>query len=336
MKHCWGKLKVIIVNVRALSIIAMAGCSLCTFATNLPASPPKIGVLSVVSNPDPVVEAFRQGLREMGYTEGRDIEIEYRYAAGKLEHASTLVAELVQAKVDVLVMGSLPAIRAAMRATKTIPIVIVTSVDPVAAKLVQSLAHPGGNVTGRAVLTRELSGKRLEIFKETLPAVSRVGFLWDAESEPAGISLKEYEAVARPLHISIASLGVRGPIPDLSSAFQTGVKAHIGALVTITNGLIRSHAREVADLALKSRLPTMNERSQYVQAGGLMSYAAVDTDEWKRAAIQVVKILKGAKPADLPVEQPMKFEFVVNLKTANQIGVTIPPNVLMRADRVIR
>jgi ABC-type uncharacterized transport system substrate-binding protein len=307
-----------------------------SFDTSLQAGPPKIGVLSAVANPDPVVEAFRQGLRELGHTEGKDVEIEYRYAAGKLDRLSTLVAELVQARVDVLVIGSLPAIRAAMQATKTIPIVIVTSVDPVGAKLVQSLARPGGNVTGRAILTRELSAKRLEILKETLPATSRIGFLGDAESEPWTISFKEYETAARPLNIHVVSLGVRGPTPDLAAAFQAGMKARIGALVTITNGLIRSHDRQIAQLASNSRLPTMHERYQYVQAGGLMSYAAVDTDEWKRAAIHVDKILKGAKPADLPVEQPTKFEFIINLKTAKQIGLTIPPNVLARADRVIR
>jgi len=317
------------------SVITGVACLLCLDSA-LQAGLPKIGVLSVVASPDPVVEALRQGLHDLGHTEGKDIEIEYRYAEGNLTRIPDLLAELIKAKVDVLVIGSLPAIRAAMQATQTIPIVIVASVDPVAAKLVQSLAHPGGNVTGRATLTRELSAKRLEILHETLSAASRIGFLWDAESEPATISIKEYEFVARRFNIHVVSLGVRGPSPDVGAAFRTGMKQRIGALVTITNGLIRSHAHRIAEVALNTRLPTMHERHQYVEAGGLMSYAAVDADEWKRAAIHIDKILRGAKPAELPVEQPTKFELVINLKTAKQIGVTIPPSVLARADKLIR
>jgi putative ABC transport system substrate-binding protein len=326
------------VTKKGLAFATITGTLLlvCFVDAQLQASGPTIGVLSAVANPDPVVEAFRQGLRDLGYLEGKNIQVEYRYAEGKLDRLSNLVAELVQLKVDVLVLGSLPAIRAAERATKTLPIVIVTSVDPVAAGLVDSLAHPGRNITGRAVLTRDLSAKRLELFKESIPTLSRVGVLWDFESEPSTISYKEYEAAARPLKIELHSLAVRGPNPDLDGVFQAGAKARIGALLTITNGLIRSYHKQIADLAIKKRLASMHERSQYVESGGLMSYSAVDTDEWRRAAIYVDKILKGAKPADLPVEQPMKFELVINLKTAKQISVTIPPNVLARADKVIR
>jgi putative tryptophan/tyrosine transport system substrate-binding protein len=297
---------------------------------------PRIGFLSTGRDPDPLVGAFRRGLRDLGYVDGKNILVEYRYAEGKLDRLPSLVTDLVQLKVNVLVMGSLPAIRAAMRATKTIPIVVVTSVDPVATGLVDSLAHPGGNLTGRASLMRELSAKRFELLKETVPKISRVGILWDAEAEPSTISFKEYEAAARTLRIQIQSLGVRGPNPDFEGAFQAGAKARVDALITISNGLIRYHRDQIARLAIKKRLPSLHERSQYVEAGGLMSYSAIDAEEYRRAAIFVDKILKGAKPADLPVEQPTKFEFVINLKTAKQIGVTIPQSVLFRADKVIK
>jgi len=283
-----------------------------------------------------LAEAFRQGLRELGYIEGKNILIEYRYAEGNLDRLPGLVAELVQLKVDVLIVINLPAIRAAKQATKTIPIVIVTSVDPVATGLVDSLARPGGNITGLTTLTRELSGKRLELLKETVPRMSRVGVLWDTNAPGPIIGYKEYEAVARALKIPLQSLEVRGPDPDLKGAFQAAAKGRASALIAITNPVLSRYQKQIADLAIKNRLPSMYERGQYVEAGGLMSYATNQAEQFRRAAVYVDKILKGRTPADLPVEQPMKFEFIINLKAAKQIGFTVPPNVLVRADRVIR
>jgi putative tryptophan/tyrosine transport system substrate-binding protein len=247
------------------------------------------------------------------------------------------VAELVQLKVDVLVVTALSTIRAAKQATQTIPIVIVTTVDPVATGLVDSVARPGGNITGLATLEQELSGKRLELLKEIVPNTSRMGILWNAGSSAASaISFKEYEAAARALKIQLQSLEVRGPNPDLEGAFQAAAKGRVSALITVGATMLQRYAKRIAELAIKNRLALMCERSHYVEAGGLASYSASDADQHRRAATYVDKILKGAKPAELPVEQPTKFELVINLKTAKQIGLTIPPNVLARADKVIR
>ena len=300
---------------------------------------PRIGFVSGVGDPTTPgfqVEAFRQGLRDLGYIEGKNILVEYRYVEGKLDRIPSLVAELVQLKVDVFATGNLAAIRAAKQATKTIPIIMVTSEDPVATGLVDSLARPGGNVTGLTRLTRELSGKRLELLKEVVPGISRVGVLWDVDNPAAAIGFKEYEAAAHTQKIQLQSLEVRGPNPDLEGAFQAAAKGHASALITVRNSLLNRYPKRIADLAIKNRLSSMCEGSDYVEAGGLVSYAANDAENFRRAATYVDKILKGTKPADLPVEQPMKFELVINLKTAKQIGLTIPPNVLVRADKVIR
>ena len=288
------------------------------------------------STPGPSVEAFRQGLRDLGYLEGKNILIEFRYVEGKLDRIPSLVAELVQLKVDVLVCTSSSLIRAAKQATKTIPIVMVTGQDPVATGIVDGLARPGGNITGFTRLSRELSGKRLELLKEVIPRISRVAVLWDANAPGTAIGFKEYEAAARALKIQLQSLGVRDPNPDFEGAFQTATKGRTSALITISNTLLLRYPKRIADLAIKNRLPSMYEDSRWVEAGGLVSYSGNDAEQYKRAAVYVDKILKGAKPADLPVEQPTKFELVINLKTAKQIGLTIPPNVLARANRVIR
>ena len=268
--------------------------------------------------------------------EGKNILVEYRYAEGMEDRLPGLVAELVQLKVDVLIVPPLRAIRAAKQATKTIPIVMVTTADPVATGLIDSLARPGGNITGVTRFTAELSGKRLELLKEAVTGLSRVGVLWDAVGAGSGNSFKEYDMAARVLKIPLQSLEVRGPNPNLDGAFLAATKDRVSALITITGGLFNLYRKRIADLAIKNRLPSMNERSEYVEAGALMSYAAKDADLYRRAATYVDKILKGTKAADLPVEQPTKFELIVNLKTAKQIGVTIPPNLLARADRVIR
>jgi putative tryptophan/tyrosine transport system substrate-binding protein len=299
---------------------------------------PRIGYVVSGSRTEsnPRLEGFRQGLRDLGYVEGKNIVLEYRYAEGKNERFPGLVDELVQQKVDVLIATALPAIRAAKQATKTIPIVIMTGQDPVATGLIDSLARPGVNITGVARLTRELNGKRLELLKESIPGISRVAILWNRTGLELDINFKGYEAAARGLKLQIQSLEVQGPTPDLDAAFQSAGKERAGALVVMGDALLNGHRKRIADLALKSRLPSIYEASDWVRSGGLMSYAADDVESFRRAAVYVDKILKGAKPADLPVEQPTKFELVINLKTAKQIGLTIPPNVLARADRVIK
>jgi ABC-type uncharacterized transport system substrate-binding protein len=326
-------------TVTGLALCAML-FALCSFVyAQQPAKVPRIGYLDTSgdpSAPSPRLEAFQQGLRDLGYIEGKNILAEYRYGEGKVDRSPSLVAELVQLKVDILVVSTLPAIRAAQQATKTIPIVMVTTQDPVATGLIDSLARPGGNMTGLATLGRELSGKRLELFKETVPRLSRVGVLWDENAAGPKIGFKEYESAARALKIQLHSLEVRGPNSDFEGVSQAAAKGRVNALITISNPLLTRSAKRIADLAIKNRLPSMHERAEYVQAGGLVSYSTNDLEPYRRVAYFVDRILKGTKPADLPVEQPTKFEFVINLKTAKQIGVTIPPNVLARADRVIR
>ena len=286
--------------------------------------------------PGPRVEAFQQGLRDLGYVEGKNILIEYRYAEAKLERIPRLVDELVQLKVDVLVVSALTAIRAAKEKTTTIPIVMVTTLDPVATGIVESLAHPGGNITGLTTLLRDLGGKRLELLKEIIPGISRVGVLWDADAPSAPIAYKEYETVARALKIQLQSLEVRGPNPDLQGVFQAAVKRRAGALIVIRSPLLLRFTKRIADLANKNRLASIYDTNQFVEAGGTASYSAKESEAFRRAAVFVDKILKGRKPADLPVERPMKFELVINLKTAKEIGLTIPQWTLMKADRVIQ
>ena len=317
--------------------------ALCVYAeAQQPKKVPRIGYVSGTSadNPGPGLTAFRQGLRDIGYVEGKNILFEYRYAEDKLDRVPGLVDELVQLKVDVLVVFERRAIIAAKQATKTIPIVMVTAVDPVATGIIDSLARPGGNITGLSRLTQELSGKRLELLKETFPTISRVGVLWNATSRGresgSAAGFKEYEAAARMLQIQSRSLEVRGPNPDLEGAFQAAVKGRVNALIIIRGPLLNRYPKQIADLAIKNRLPSMHEGSENVEAGGLMSYSSTDAESFRRVAYYVDRILKGAKPADLPVEQPRKFEFIINLKTAKQIGLTIPPTVLARADKVIR
>ena len=324
----------------ALGSMLFAGALLAVAVTveaQQPTKVPRIGYLSGAgdpSNPGPNVEAFRRGLQELGYIEGKNILVEYRYIEGKRDRVPSLVAELVQLKVDVLVSPNLPAIRAAKQATKTIPIVMVINWDPVAEGLIESLARPGGNITGLSRLTRDLSGKRLELLKEVVPGISRVGVLDDADAYLK--AFKDYQAAGRALKIQLQSLEIRGPNPDLEGAFEAAVKSRIRALIATQITVLLPYTEKIADLAIKNRLPLMFETGSSVEAGGLMSYAASDADLFRRAAIYVDKILKGAKAVELPVEQPTKFELVINLKTAKQIGLTIPPNVLARADKVIK
>jgi putative ABC transport system substrate-binding protein len=325
-------------NSRRAEVFACALCAvlyaLCFSAhAQQPTKIPRIGYVSGSGNPPvPGFEAFRQGLQELGYSEGKSILFEYR---GSYD-VQTVVAELVQHKVNVLVVAPLPAIQAAKQATKKIPIVMVTTQDPVETGIIASLARPGGNITGVTSLARELSGKRLELLKEVVSSLSRVGILRDADGSGSHIAFKEYETAARPLKLQVQSLEVRGPKPDFEAAFQAATKGRLSAVIVIRGRLLNGYTKRVAELSIKNRLPSIHERSDNVEVGGLMSYAASDIESFRRAATYVDKILKGMKPADLPVEQPTKFELVINLKTAKQIGLTIPPNVLVRADRVIR
>jgi putative ABC transport system substrate-binding protein len=302
-----------------------------------PARIPRIGILVPASASffSARVEALRRRLRELGYVEGKNIVIEYRYAEGKLERLPDLAAELVRLKVDVIVTAGGPAILAAKKASPTIPIVFGTANDPVGSGLVSSLARPGGNITGLSNIAQDLDGKRLELLKEAFPKVARVAFLWVPSVTRGNRALKEMEDVAKALGVKLQSLPVRS-LDDFESAFARAKREGAQALIAAPGPLFNTQQRQVLDFAAKNRLPAMYPSSENVEAGGLMSYGPNNTDLWRRAADFVDKILKGTKPAEIPVEQPMKFEFVISLIAAKQIGVTIPPNVLVRADRVIR
>jgi len=281
------------------------------------------------------IESFQQGLRKFGYIEGKNIVIEYRFADGKSELLQNFANELVRLNVDIIVTRAIPGAVAAKQATSKIPIVFVGVADAVAAGLVASLARPGGNITGLTSLAPELSGRRLELLREIVPKVSRVSVLRNPSNAGDPIIWKETEAAAQALGLELQSLQVRGA-EDLENAFESAIKGHGQALMPLTDPLLQSHRKQIVDLAAKSRLPGIYPDSEYTESGGLMSYAANPLEFYSHAASYVDKILKGAKPADLPVEQPTKFELVINLKAAKQIGLTVPPNVLARADRVIR
>jgi len=299
-----------------------------------PAKVPRIGYIAPTGPENTNYAAFLRGLRDLGYIEGKNILVEYRSMEGNRDRIPSLMAELVQLKVDILVSPNAPTILAAKQATRTIAIVMVVNTDPVASGLVDSLAHPGGNITGITRLTRDLSGKRLEVLKEVFPGISRVGVLEDADASVR--AFKDYDAAGRALKIQLQSLEVRGPNPDLEGAFRAAVKGRVRALIATQTTVLVPYPEKIADLAIKHRLPLMFESSRTVEAGGLLSYSSNEPENFKRAAYYVDKILKGAKPAELPVEQPTKFEFVINLKTAKTLGLTIPPDVLARANKIIR
>jgi ABC-type uncharacterized transport system substrate-binding protein len=280
-------------------------------------------------------EAFRHGLRDLGYVEGKNIVIEWRSADGKLDRLPALAGELVRLKVDVIVTTGPTATRPAKEATSTIPIVMAQDIDPVGTGFVASLARPGGNITGLSSLAPEISGKQLELLKEIVPRLSRVAVLW-ASSNPANAqALREMERAAGALGVKLQPLDILGS-KDVQTAFKAASKKRGDAVLMLPNGVAIAHRREIAELAIKSGLPAIYPRSEFVEDGGLMSYGASFTDMDRHAATYVDKILKGAKPADLPVAQPTKFELFINLKAAKQIGLTIPPNVLARADKVVR
>jgi putative tryptophan/tyrosine transport system substrate-binding protein len=287
---------------------------------------PRIGFVSVSGDPKTPgrnIEAFRQGLRELGYEEGKNVFVEYRFTTTQPDRVPDLMAELMKLKIDVLVSSSSSAIRAAQPTSKQIPIVMVTAQDPVEQGLVESLARPGGNITGLARLMGDLSGKRLELFKEAVPEISRVGVL----AATGFTRLKQYEPAARTLKILLQYCEIRAQNPDPDETFQAALKARVNALIIIGNTVTNRYRKQIVELALNSRLPSMCEATGWVEGGCLMSYSANDAESFTRAAWYVDKILKGSKPAELPIEQPTKFELVINLKTAKQIGLTIPPNV---------
>ncbi len=298
---------------------------------------PLIGYLSTSSaERDPSwLAAFQQGLQELGYLEGKNIVIEQRYAAGQFERLPELAAELVRLKVGVLVVAGAPAAHAAKKATSTIPIVMANAADPVGIGLVASLAHPGGNVTGLSDFNAGVVTKRLELLKEVVPSASRVAVLLNPANPTNPLQLKLIQGAAPALGVTLLSLEAKGP-DDIERAFTAIRKERPGALLVIGDPMFGTHHKQIVELAVKSRLPAIYWTRQNVDAGGLMSYGTNHAHLHRRAATYVDKILKGAKPADLPVEQPTKFELVVNLKTAKALGLTIPPSVLIWADEVIQ
>jgi putative ABC transport system substrate-binding protein len=301
----------------------------------------KIPRIAVLSAPSPStilarIEAFRQGLRELGYKEGKNIVIEWRSAEGKLDRLPVFAAELVRLKVDVIVTGGPFPTRVAKDATSTIPIVMAQDPDPVANGFVTSLARPGGNITGLSTLAPELSGKQLELLKEIVPRLSRVAVLGTSSQPGTAQRLSETELAAGAFGVKLQYLDIQDP-KDIETAFRAASKARADAVLVLVAGAVaNSQRRQISELAVKSRLPAIYVRPEFVEAGGLMGYGVSLSDLDRRAATYVDKILKGAKPGDLPVEQPTKFELWINLNAAKQIGITIPPNVLARADRVIR
>jgi putative tryptophan/tyrosine transport system substrate-binding protein len=323
-------------------IIMVASVHLAEAQQTAKTTMPRIGFIYSTGTPgspsshSPLFDAFQLGLRDLGYLEGKNVVIERRYAEGVLDRMPGLVNELVQEKVDVIVAVNNVVIRAAKQATKTIPIVMISSVDPVAAGYVESFARPVGNITGLAWLGRDLSAKRVELLKEVLPKMSRAAILWDANGPGPAVAVKEYEAAARAFKMDLRSLEVQGPNPDFAGAFQAARTARVEALIVVGNALMSQHAKQVFELTTKNRLPSMTEERRYVDAGGLMSYGANLADLYRRAAEQVVEILKGAKPGDLPVKLASRFEIFVNLKTSQQLGLVIPQHVLVQADKVIK
>jgi len=322
-----------------LALIALL-FALCSSAlAQQPVKVPRIGYLSGASfsssSMSARIEAFRQGLRELGYAEGKDVVIEWRSAEENTARLKELAAELVRLQLKVIVTGGSTATRSAKEATSTIPIVMAQDDDPVGSGFVASLARPGGNVTGLSTLSPELSGKRLELLNEIVPKLSRVTVIGNLTSPGSPQGLREIELAAGALGVKLQHLDVQNP-NDIETAFRAAGKGQANAVLELSGAVLISQRRRVAELAAKSRLPAIYHRREFVEAGGLMSYATNIIDLERRAAIYVDKILKGAKPAELPVEQPTKFEFIINLKAAKQIDLTIPPNVLARADKVIK
>jgi putative ABC transport system substrate-binding protein len=298
---------------------------------------PRLGYLTAGTedNDSGRLAVFREALRDLGLVEGRNILIEYRFAEGKLDRLPELAAGLSRLNVNIIVTAGNEAVQAAKSATKTIPIIMAFSGDPVGAGFVMSLARPGGNITGLSRLNIELSAKRLQLLNETIPGATRIAILFNPEGRVPALALKEVQGAAQRLGLKLQALEMQAS-QDIENAFQSAVRERAKAVMTLAGGFTGFYRTRIVELAAKSRLPGMYNNSQFVEAGGLMSYASDQREEFRRAAVYVDKILKGTKPADLPVEQPTKLELLINLKTAKQIPLIIPPNVLARADRVIK
>ena len=300
-----------------------------------PRKVPRVGFVCALSGPSSHTEEFLRGLRELGYVEGKNITVEYRFADGRLERFRDFAAELARQKVDIIVAASAQAIQPAKDATRTIPIIMAQSEDPVGSGFVAGLARPGGNLTGLTTMSPELSGKRLELLKDVVPRVSRVAVLWNGANPVAALELRETEVAARALGVKLQPLKVRGP-NDLGRAFSAMTRERAGALIVLPDFMFFVHRARLVDLAAKGRLPVIYEGPEFAEAGGLLAYGPRYDDLFRRSAAFVDKILKGARPADLPVEQPTRFDLVLNLKTARALGLAIPQSVLIRADRVIQ
>ena len=322
----------LLVATAAWPALAWAGA----VGAQAPAKARRIGILTSFSPSDTALwhQAFRFGLRDRGWVEGKNISIEYRYAEGKSDRLPDLAADLVRRKVDVIVASVTTDARAAQKATRAIPIVVAAATDPVATGLVESLARPGGNITGLSQMAPQLAGKRLELLKEIVPKLSRVAVLWNSQGPASTLHWKEIQLPAQQLGVELHSLEVRSP-NDFDKAFEAAIRARAGALLIIPALLITTNLNRLAGLAARSRLPSIYHDSEFADFGGLVTYGPDRADMFRRAATFVDKILKGAKPGDLPIEQPTKFELVINLKTAKALGLTIPQSVLFRADRVI-
>jgi putative ABC transport system substrate-binding protein len=315
-------------------LLALSSAPLASIAQQ-PGTIWRVGYISVRPESGPNEAVFRLGLRELGYVEGQNVTIEWRFGKAESDRYREIAAELVRLKMDCIVAVGVDATLQAKLATTSIPVVMVSAnEDPVRRGLVASLAHPGGNVTGFTVMGADLAGKRLGLLKEILPKATRMAVLWDRDSLPATSHVKETEAAARALGVQVQSLDV-GNADALESAFQSASKGGAQALVVVGTGLMNSHQPRIANFAAKTRLPAIYTTSQFVDVGGLMSYAADGVEQYRGAATYVGRILKGEKPASLPVQQPTKFELVINLKTARTLGIRIPQSVLLRADRVI-
>jgi putative ABC transport system substrate-binding protein len=319
----------------ALVFLSLALC--CPAQAQQVKKAPRIGFLAITSPSDMSLRmaAFRHGLRELGYIEGKTIVVDDRYAEGKLDRLRSMTAELVQLKADVIVTSGPIGTRTAKEATATLPIVMAYDNDPVASGFVASLARPGGNITGLSTHYPEITGKQLELLKEIVPKMSHLAVLGDSSEPFTAQSLKETERAAKAFGVQLQYLDVKDP-KDVKSALEDARKSRADAAVVLASAIFISQRSQLAELAVKNRLPAVYQASEYVEAGGLMTYGASITDLFRRAATYVDRILKGAKPAEIPVEQPTTFELIINLKAAREIGLKIPPNVLARADRVIR
>ena len=330
------------IGSRAIFIAALAlsvvGAPLAADAQS-PGKVPRIGILSPYSPSTPSAPSpfdfFLQGLRDLGYVEGRNIGIEWRYAEGRDDRLRDLAAELVRLKVDMIVTTGTPGILATKNATDTIPIVFAAAADPVGSGLVTSLARPGGNITGLSNLALDLSAKRVELLKEILPTISRVAVVWNAGNPAMAQRFRETQAAARALGVTYQSLEVQEP-KDIEQALSAITRERVDALLVLLDAFTIYHRGRIADLAVRSRLPMMGESVLFAEAGGLMTYGSNPRNNFRRAAVYVDKILRGAKPGDLPVEQPTRIELIINLKTAKALGLTIPQSVLIRADQVIQ